>query len=491
MKIPLVGAAYKHPSIAVSAQRCVNMFFMSGGPDVDHKGCLMPTSGSSLLIDLSGSSIRCIGRYEEYVYAVCEDRVYKLTIDTNNETATSSLIGTMTTSTTGKVYMAANTTQIMWTDGSANAYVYTPGTSTFTNVLASDADFPGAAQVAYLDTYFVVNKPSTSLLYFSAAENALSWDGTDVATAESAIDNIVGLGRTKGEVWVFGSESIEPWYNAGNASGAPFSPRRGLAMRVGCGAAGSIVEQDEALIWLDNRGYIVQSAVSPYLRSNDSGYALNIISTEALTAELLTYSRVDDAIACGYNDRGHLMYQITFPQERKTWVYDQTSQAWHERTYYSPTLEREVEHLAQYSVKFDNLNIIGGINSGKLYIVKSDLYTDSGEYIRRLRTCPPLYEGDEKRRFGIDLFRIMAETGHGLQSGQGSDPQITMRYSKDGGHTWSNELTRSLGQVGEYNKNIDWKRLGIADNWVFEISMADPVFFSIIEGLVRVSQADD
>ncbi len=69
----------------------------------------------------------------------------------------------------------------------------------------------------------------------------------------------------------------------------------------------------------------------------------------------------------------------------------------------------------------------------------------------------------------------------------GNDPYISMRYSNDGGHTWSNELVRSMGQIGEYNKSITWNRLGVAREWMFEFLISDPVAFSIIEGFLTVT----
>lgn len=496
MKLNIVGGAYKHPSVDVNAQRCVNMFMMDGGAGVSSKDSpkfvLVPTAGMQLLTELDGGPIRCLGSYGGYIYAVAGASVYKIEVNDLAGSAEAAVnIGTITTSTTGVVYMAANTSQIMWTDGSEDAYIYTPSTGVFTNILSHDADFPGAGQVVYIDSYFIVNEPGSSRFFFSASNNGLSWDPLAVATAESAIDDIVGLGVSKDELWVYGSASVEIWYNAANLIGVPFSPRTGMGMRIGCGAAASIVELDETLIWLDNRGHVVQSAVSAFIRSNNSGYDLNIISTEAFTAEILGYNRIDDAIAMGYSDRGHLMWQITFPTDQKTWVFDQTTKSWHERSTYNSGSGEDVQHLGQFAVKASRLYVMGGNRSGKLYLEKSDVYKDDDEYIRRVRVTAPMYEPDEKRRWGIDKLRLQMETGGALQSGQGSDPQMVLKISKNGAHTWGNDLPRSIGAVGKYNKNIDWNRLGISDAWVFYFSTSDPIPFSIIDAFIRPSSVDD
>ena len=55
-------------------------------------------------------------------------------------------------------------------------------------------------------------------------------------------------------------------------------------------------------------------------------------------------------------------------------------------------------------------------------------------------------------------FEVTCETGVG--NGAVTDPQMMLRYSDDGGHTWSNEMWRSLGRVGEYRTRAVWRKLG-------------------------------
>jgi len=42
----------------------------------------------------------------------------------------------------------------------------------------------------------------------------------------------------------------------------------------------------------------------------------------------------------------------------------------------------------------------------------------------------------------------------------GADPQVMLRWSDDGGHTWSNEHWRSMGQIGQTGYRTIWRRLG-------------------------------
>lgn len=387
--------------------------------------------------------------------------------------------------------MATNPTQIIWVDGSATGYIYTPATDTFATVNSLDADFTGGNQVVFIDSYFVVNDPGTGTFYSSASNNGADWDPLDVATAENGTDVILGFGVSKGDLWIFGNTTTEIWYNAANPSGSPFSPRQGLGLQIGCGAADSIVEVDDLLIWLDNRGYIVQSNVSPFTRDNNSGYQLEIISTEALTTEILSYRVNNDAIAISYNDRGHLMYQITFPTVKKTWVYDYTSKTWHERAYYNEFLNELEHHLGQFYTQYETIHLMAGIRDGKIYIQKSNVYTDNGVGIRRIRTTSPQYDEDENRLVSVDRLLLRMETGNATQSGAGSDPQVELRYSLDGGHTWSHHISRSFGAVGRYNMPISWNRLGYGREWVLEFSITEPIPFTISDATVKHEELED
>jgi hypothetical protein len=56
-----------------------------------------------------------------------------------------------------------------------------------------------------------------------------------------------------------------------------------------------------------------------------------------------------------------------------------------------------------------------------------------------------------------------------------------LRWSKDGGKTWSSQQPpRSMGRQGAYVTRVRWRDLGEAEQWNFEISISDPVRRTII-----------
>ncbi len=75
-----------------------------------------------------------------------------------------------------------------------------------------------------------------------------------------------------------------------------------------------------------------------------------------------------------------------------------------------------------------------------------------------------------------DRLAIVCDVGVGLTSGQGSDPQIMLDYSDDGGITWLSLPNRSLGPIGQYGVQVHWDGLGSSlKPRVFRAAVSDPV----------------
>lgn len=98
--------------------------------------------------------------------------------------------------------------------------------------------------------------------------------------------------------------------------------------------------------------------------------------------------------------------------------------------------------------------------------------------IRRMRRTPHL--NNEHKRVTHRSFEVLAQVGDGLLAGQGVDPQIMLRWSDDGGRTWSREHLTTLGKIGEYRTRVLWRRLGQARDRVFEVVVSDPVDAALI-----------
>ncbi len=67
------------------------------------------------------------------------------------------------------------------------------------------------------------------------------------------------------------------------------------------------------------------------------------------------------------------------------------------------------------------------------------------------------------------------------------DPKAILRWSDDGGFTWSNDHYASLGKTGQYKNRAIWRRLGQARDRIFEVEVTDPVIRNVISANLNAS----
>lgn len=61
-------------------------------------------------------------------------------------------------------------------------------------------------------------------------------------------------------------------------------------------------------------------------------------------------------------------------------------------------------------------------------------------------------------------------------------PQLMLRLSDDGGHSWSDEWIADCGKAGEYKARVLYYRLGSYRDFVVELAYSDPTPLRIIDG---------
>ena len=70
-------------------------------------------------------------------------------------------------------------------------------------------------------------------------------------------------------------------------------------------------------------------------------------------------------------------------------------------------------------------------------------------------------------------------------------PQAMLRWSNDGGSTWSREYWVTIGQIGKYKNRAIWRRLGMARDRIFEVVVTDPVKAVIVSANLKGSTGDN
>jgi len=139
---------------------------------------------------------------------------------------------------------------------------------------------------------------------------------------------------------------------------------------------------------------------------------------------------------------------------------------------------------------------VGDWQNGQLYMLDPNNYTDNGQSIRRLRRAPHLVTDFQRQYFDelqIQFQPGVGTTGVSLPISTGSVttyPQAMLRWSNDGGSTWSREYWVTIGQEGKYKNRAIWRRLGWARDRVFEVSVTDPVFAVIVSSNLKASEGE-
>lgn len=60
-------------------------------------------------------------------------------------------------------------------------------------------------------------------------------------------------------------------------------------------------------------------------------------------------------------------------------------------------------------------------------------------------------------------------------------PQISLSWSNDYAHTWSNEHFKTLGKLGDYKKRVIWWQLGAARDRTYRVLFSDPAPLRIVD----------
>ena len=197
-----------------------------------------------------------------------------------------------------------------------------------------------------------------------------------------------------------------------------------------------------------------------------NGYTPERVSTHDVE-NIINSAANADATAYSYLIDGHPMYQINFPTLLRSFLYDGATKVW------SELKSGTSRHRGEIGANYLSSKYVSDYDNGKIYKIRGDVYTDNGDPIIRELTGRHFERGMDW--FTVNKFLLDMETGVGLASGQGSDPQVMLQYSTDNGHTWSDELWTTAGAIGAYDTRAEWWRLGRARDMVFRIRISDPV----------------
>jgi hypothetical protein len=312
-----------------------------------------------------------------------------------------------------------------------------------------------------------------------------------IKTINTFADNVIGMIADHRFLWLFGAKQTEVDYDAGSFPFPLVAMPSGF-IEQGCGAPNAVSELDNAIFLIGQRNDQGQA-----IAYRTSGFSFQRISTHAVETAWQQYGKISDAVSFTYQENGHSFWVVTFPTAQASWGYDAATGLWHKRGFWNEQLGAYQATLPICHTFNFGKHLVGDRTSGKTYQMSSPMQagggwnfvTDNGVLIRRLRRAPHINIEHQWQRYST--LEIYLETGLGPEppfrdgAGNARGPQLFLRCSRDGAHTWSAERIADCGRAGQYSQRAVFRRLGRARDIVFEVSCSDPVPWRFIDAYVN------
>lgn len=463
MIVPLIGAGVKGKSAVVNAQRRINCYLE---PEYDEDKTRLAVFGTPGLVQVAdyGSNIIRGGLTEgELLYIGQGGVLYEVN---NAFTKTDRNAASRFTTTTGRMSFASSGTVLAMVDGT-NGYKYTPASTTFAQIASSM--FASPKTVTWQDGYFLASflETDTNAKRCQISADGTTWNALDFRAVETTPGALIRTFSHAGEVHQFTDSGIEFWAYTGDPT-FPFSPIRGATLPVGLAARWSLAQGPASLFFLGRNRNKGQVQVFELV-----GHQLKTISTPDIGNLINAYSSKSDATGYCLTIDEHVFYVLSFPTAGVTWMYDSYASGVLGVPVWSELQSGNGRHRSDLAFALVDRQYVSDYANGKIYRPDTTTYDDNGA-IQAFELDTRHFFKDFNR---VTVDQIVAdfETGIGLANGQGSDPQVMLQVSRDGGRTWGAELFHSLGAIGDFVPPISQNRLGTARDFVFKWRITDPV----------------
>jgi hypothetical protein len=389
-----------------------------------------------------------------------------------------SIVGTMGTS-SGPVSISDNGISVIIVDGTTTYYTFDIGT--FVLNTNTSPNFYGANQVTFQDGYFILNWTGTNKIFISDLYST-NFLALNYAAKAGYPDPVVGLISNAREVFIYGTQTSETWYDQGASGSTPFVREDGKNTQIGCISAQTIVPLAGTIYYL---GQNPQGGAIVYFMN---GYTPTRISNHALENSLAALGDLSTSYAYGIQWQGHYWYVLQATGANWTWVFDigaisdvnPNNGQWTKfTTTQSNNLQGPFAGMAHCVLNGSHLVFDA---AGNLYTLDQKTYVDqiggTPAVLKRQRTSP--HVSNNLNRIFYKLFQADFFTGQGLVNNgtnpeNAVNPSAFLEYSDDGGQTWSEALQGDLGAIGRYKARCRFSALGSARDRVFRLTVTDPV----------------
>lgn len=463
MRTPFFGAHAVTRSPNFADCKCINLFPELADPKGSGKdtGALYMCPGLDLLATAGAGPIRGANVMAGVLYVVSGNTLYSV-----SQTYAIASLGTIGTY-VGPASIINNGTQLVLVDGQAG---YLWNGSAFSTL---SLPYANPVTATFQDGFGVISYAGINSISQSNLNDLSTWSALNYATISGRPDNVMAVADIHVELWIVKQTNTEVWINAG-LSQFVFQRLQGVFIETGTNAPFSVARAGETLIWLSQNDQgervVVQS----------QGYKMVRISTHAVEYALAQCSTVADAQAYVYQQEGHVFYVLTLPGGNQTWAYDLATGLWHQRAAFSNGAFGR--HWGNAFAAFGDRSVVGDYQSGNLYAFDMGTATDNGaqrKWVRSWRALPQ--PSEQPVRFGS--LRIDMMTGIGVPAG--AAPNVALKWSDDGGNTWSQPRIQPAGPIGKTAQRVKFNALGSTRrnhglDRIFHLESSDPFAVALI-----------
>ncbi|MEO0975969.1 MAG: hypothetical protein AAFY24_01870 [Pseudomonadota bacterium] len=300
-------------------------------------------------------------------------------------------------------------------------------------------------------------------------------------TTEDSPDLNVAVYALNGIVYVFGTQTVQPFSQTGGEGAAAFRPINNSTIQRGCLARDTIVQLDNTLFWVgENFEVYRMNGLTPQSVIGENTWVSRRLRLEAPADLVASKLEIDGQSFYVLNGRlGCYVYSI----KMQTWflwkTYEQETWEWSQIVAVGGdhfAISRLNADFGQLSREYvtDGAAVTTTNETDTLVTTSGDtLITTSGDTLVTVATSTTTY-GQEivwevsahlpviGGRKPIPSIRVDGTKGRGNANLPNEDAYISMALSKDNGNTLGNYRDRSIGKQGEYKKRAIWRQNGRA-----------------------------
>jgi hypothetical protein len=474
--------SYQNRSVSFSAQRCVNLFASPAEGAALDGFALFGTPGIVEKIDLGAAPSRGAAFMDGRYWVVTGDTLWSLGIDP----VTGQLLAINMSDLTGvdiegsgRVAMASNAgpnKQLCIVVPGGKGYVAFWNESTVGLQEITDPDYLPSDSVCYKDGYYIFTETDSNVILLSGENDPLSFNALEFGTAEQRPGDIVSCVVMGNQLYILKEESTEVYQNVGEGD-FPFQAAKSAGSDKGAHSRHSPIVFEGGYYFIGG-GVNEDTAI---WRAGKSGVPQKI-STDAIDNEIgkFTEDEILEAFSFTYSLAGATFIGFTFRSDvraSRTFVFNvEASNASGKMVWFEQQsgMDDDAWRIASATEAF-GVVLVSDSKDGRIGFLDLETYTEYGEPIERMKVTPPLVRGGNP--FFVWAIELFMQSGVGLITGQGSDPQVMMDFSIDNARNWSNpEQVAPIGKIGEYLRRTVWRKLGRAPyNMVFRFRVTDPV----------------